>query len=197
MRATPHHGRFSCSKGGRLFLETVTQTLPFLALGALGLANILIAAGALRSARRGEQLGEDRFELLRDQGERLKLLREERKTLLEELELERQERLEAQRRVERLTREHPHLELERELQRVTEELQLEREGRLHNHRERQRLAKELEEERLARSQGKQEVGRLQREVQDLNEELGRMWEQQEVSKNSKGLWSNLFGSKDR
>jgi hypothetical protein len=76
---------------------------------------------------------------LRDHGERLELLREERRTLTEELELERQERLEAQRRVEQLTREHPHLELERELQRVTEEL--ERERRLHNHRERPALGR--------------------------------------------------------
>ena len=71
--------------------------------------------------------------------------------LAEELELERRERLQAQRRVDRLTREHPHLELEREIQRLTEELELEREGRLHNHRERQSLAEELEEEHLARS----------------------------------------------
>jgi hypothetical protein len=74
-------------------------------------------------------------------------LREERRTLTEELELERQERLEAQQRVKQLTREHPHLELERELKRITEEL--EQEGRLRNHRERQRLAEELEAERLA------------------------------------------------
>jgi hypothetical protein len=57
--------------------------------------------------------------------------------------------------VKQLTREHPHLELERELQRLTEEL--EREGRLHNHRERQRLAEELEAERLVRSEDRREV----------------------------------------
>ncbi len=57
-------------------------------------------------------------------------MREERRTLTEELELERRERLEAQRRVKQLTREHPHLELERELKRITEEL--EQEGRLRN-----------------------------------------------------------------
>jgi hypothetical protein len=122
-----------------MFLDPVTQMLPFLALSALSVATLGIALGALRSARRSEQLGEDRFELLRDHGERLELLREERRALTEELELERQERLEAQRRVKQLTREHPHLKLERELQRVTEELELEREGRLHNHRERPAL----------------------------------------------------------
>jgi hypothetical protein len=100
-----------------MFLDPVTQMLPFLALSALSVATLGIALGALRSARRSEQLGEDRFELLRDHGERLELLREERRALTEELELERQERLEAQRRVKQLTRE----------------------GRLHNHRERPAL----------------------------------------------------------
>ena len=95
-----------------MFLDPLTKMLPLLALGILGFATFLVALGALRSARRAEHLGEGRFELLRDQAERLELLREERKTLIEELELERGERLEAQRRVEQLTREHPHLELE-------------------------------------------------------------------------------------
>ena len=76
--------------------------------------------------------------------------------LLDELERERQERLEAQKRVKQLMREHPHLELERELQRLREELELEREGRTHNHRERQRLGEELERERLARPRGSTE-----------------------------------------
>jgi hypothetical protein len=46
--------------------------------------------------------------------------------LLDELEREPREQLEAQKRVKQLMREHPHLELERELQRLTEELGLER-----------------------------------------------------------------------
>ena len=175
------------------------EILPFLALGILGVATLSVAVGALRSARRGEQLGEDRLELLRDQHERLELLREERRTLTEELELERRERLEAQRRVERLTREHPHLELERELQRVTEELELEREGRVHNHQERQRLAKELEHVGLARSEdqraARREAERLEQEVRRLTEELELLWgDQHEASKASKnGLWGKLFG----
>jgi hypothetical protein len=183
-----------------MFTDTMTQMLPLLALGALGVATLLVATSAQRSARRSERLGEDRFELLRDQAERLELLREERKTLTEELGLERRERLEAQRRVEQLTREHPHLELERELQRVTEELELEREGRLHNHRERQRLAQELEEERLARSEdqreAQREVERLQREVRQLAEELEELWQKQQGA-NSKGVWGSLFGAKSR
>ena len=117
-------------------------------LGALGVVNLVAAVGAPRGACRSEELGEERFELLRDQHERLELLREEHRMLLDELERERRERLEAQERVKQLMREHPHLELERELQRLTEELELEREGRTHNHRERQRLGEELERERL-------------------------------------------------
>ena len=185
-----------------MFLDTLTHMLPFLAPGALGAAPLGVALGALRSARRSEQLGEDRFELLRDQGERLELMREERRTLTEELEHERGVRLEAQRKVERLTREHPHLELERELQRLAEELELEREGRLHNHSERQRLTEELEAERLARSedrrQARREIERLEREVQGLVEEVGWLSdERQGSSKTSKGLWGKLFGAKDR
>ena len=180
-----------------MFPDTVTQMLPFLALAALGAATLLVAFGALRSARRAEESGESRYELLCDQAERLELLREERKTLTEELELERQERLQAQRRVDQLTREHPHLELEREIQRLTEELELEREGRLHNHRERQRLVEELEEERLARSGDQREVERLRLEVRQLVEELEVAWERRDSSKGSKSLWGRLSGAKNR
>ena len=125
-------------------MDRVIELLPFLALGILGFLTLGFTASVLRSARRTEQLGEDRLNLLRDHHERLELLREERKTLLEELERERRERLEAQGRVKQLMREHPHLELEREIQRLTEELELEREGRLHNLRVRQRLVEELD-----------------------------------------------------
>src|SRR5215208_4999789 len=146
----------------------------------LGVANLVAAIGALRGARRAEVLGEGRFELLRDQHERPPLLREERRMLLDEFERERRERLEAQKRVKQLMREHPHLELERELQRLTEELELEREGRAHNHRERQRLGKELEHVGLARSEdqreARREAERLEQEVQKLRE-LVESWEE--------------------
>ena len=122
-------------------MNSVMEMLSFFALGALGIVTLGVASGALRSALRAEKLGENRFELLRDQQERLELLREERRVLTEELGFERRERLQAQRRVKQLMREHPHLELEREIQRLSEEL--EREGRLRNHRERQRLSEEL------------------------------------------------------
>ena len=52
-----------------------------------------------RRARRGS------FELLRDQNERRSLLREERRMLLDLLERERRERLEARKKVSQLRRE--------------------------------------------------------------------------------------------
>ena len=72
-------------------MDKLSGMLPFLALGALGVANLVAAIGALRGTRRAEVLGEGRFELLRDQHERLELLREERRMLLDELERERRE----------------------------------------------------------------------------------------------------------
>jgi hypothetical protein len=166
-------------------LDKLTEMLPFLALGALGVVNVVAAVGTLRSAHRAEELGEGRFDLLRDQHERLELLREERRMLLDELDRERRERLEAQGRVKQLMRVHPHLELERELQRLTEELELEREGRTHNLRERERLTEELERERLARSGDQRNVKRLKRDVRELQLAL-------EAPK--KSLWTNILRS---
>ena len=56
-------------------MEELKGMLPFLVLGALGLANLVAAVGALRGARRAEELGEGRFKLPRDQHDRLELLR--------------------------------------------------------------------------------------------------------------------------
>jgi superfamily II DNA helicase RecQ len=184
-----------------MFVNAPMQMFPFLALGAVGIATLVVAVGALRSSRRSEELGENRLELLREQHERLELMREERRMLVEELERERRERLEAQGRVKQLMREHPHLELEREIQRLTEELELEREGRLHNHRERQRLAEELEHERLTRledqREAKRDVGRLEQEIERLVQELGGQWKgQRKASRAKKSLWGNLFGGKN-
>jgi hypothetical protein len=91
---------------------------------------------------------------------------------LEDLARERQERMAAQKRVKQLTREHPHRELERELQRLTEDLRLEREGRTHNHRERQRLNEDLQRERLARSEDQRSTRRPERELQGLQARWG-------------------------
>jgi hypothetical protein len=69
-----------------MFVDKLSGMLPFLALGALGVANLVAAIGALRATRRAEELGEGRYELLRDQHERLELLREKRRVLLDELQ---------------------------------------------------------------------------------------------------------------
>ena len=155
-----------------MFVDTVTEMLLFLALGALVVATLAAALAALRSSRRAERLGEDRLVLLRDQHERLELLREERRVLTEELELE------------------------RELQRVTEERELEREGRLHNHRERQRLSEELEAERLAHSEDQRDARRLEQELWNLKALL-REYQEAPNKKQRNGLWATLFRRKDR
>ena len=54
-----------------MFVDKLWRILPFLALGALGAANLVAAIGALWGTRRAEELGEGRIELLRDQHERL------------------------------------------------------------------------------------------------------------------------------
>jgi len=158
----------------------------------LGVANLVAAIGALRGARRAEVLGEGRFELRRDQHERPPLLREECRMLLDVLERERRERLEAQKRVKQLMREYLHLELERELQRLTEEQGLEREGLTHNHRERQLLGEELERERMARLGDQRNVQRLQRDLQELQQLLEVL--QQALKAPKKGLWTNFLRS---
>jgi hypothetical protein len=112
--------------------------------------------------------------------------------VLDVLERERRERLEAQERVTQLMREHPHPELERELQRLTEEQGLEREGRTHDHRERQRLGEELERERLARSGDQRNVQRLERDFQELQQLLEER--QQALKAPKKGLWTNHLRS---
>jgi hypothetical protein len=89
-------------------------------------------------------------------------------------------------------REHPHLELERELQRLTEELESEREGRTHNHRERQRLREELERERLARSGDQRNVQRRERDLQGCNSYSEDL--QQALKAPKKGLWTNFSRS---
>ncbi len=98
------------------------------------------------------------------------------------------------------------MELERELQRVTEELELEREGRLHNHHERQRLVRKLEEERLARSEdlreARREAERLEREVQKLREvaeSWEQLWEERGAASKARknGLWATFFGDGNR
>jgi hypothetical protein len=59
-----------------MFVDKLSEMLPLLAIGALGVADLVAAIGVLRGARSAEELGEGRFELLRDQHERPPLLRE-------------------------------------------------------------------------------------------------------------------------
>jgi hypothetical protein len=58
----------------------------------VSIVTLIIAIGTLLSSRRSEHLGEDRSELLRDQNDRLEVMREERRMLTEQLERESRER---------------------------------------------------------------------------------------------------------
>lgn len=62
---------------------------------AIGVVTLVVAVLILGSARRSEQVGEERLEMLREQRERLALLNAERRMLLEELAQERKWRKEA------------------------------------------------------------------------------------------------------
>src|SRR4028118_1943253 len=64
-------------------------------LGSILLVSIVTLAvviRTLRSSRRSEALGEDRYEFLSEQSDRLEFLREERRMLLDELERQGRER---------------------------------------------------------------------------------------------------------
>jgi hypothetical protein len=57
---------------------------------AVGVVTLVVAVLILGSARRSEQTGEERLEMLREQRERLELLNAERRLLQEELKNQRQ-----------------------------------------------------------------------------------------------------------
>ena len=138
-----------------------------LAIVVIATANLIAATLTLRSSLRSEGLGESRHELLREQQERLELLREERLTLLDELERESRERRQLmeyleesdprlrenleRRRQARVENDREVGRLEQEHQQVTEELQLE-------------LRRRLEVQRRAEQQ-EQELARLEQELQ--------------------------------
>jgi hypothetical protein len=73
-------------------------------------------------------------------------------------------------------------------------VELEREGRTHNHRERQRLGEGLERERLglARPGDQRNVQRLEQDLQELQQLLEER--QQALKAPKKGLWTNLVKS---
>jgi chromosome segregation ATPase len=141
----------------------------------VGIATLAIAVRTLWSSRRSEGLGEGRYDLLRDQHDRLELLREERRVLLEELERESQER---QQFTELLGEVSPQL---------VEGLKQARKGSVENarasdeqKRERLRLEEklrqleeELERERQRLVEVRQEAERLGQEHQRLTEELAK------------------------
>ena len=166
----------------------IDALLPVVLLVAV--ATLAVAVGTLRSSRRAEDLGEDRYELLRDQHNRLDVLREERLMLIEELKRESQERRQLMESLEgadlhlaeELTQERrgrteitskfeqaeqERLRLENELRRLEEELKQERQGHL----EVRRRAEQLEGEHKEHSGVEQEMARLRQERQQLAEEL--------------------------
>src|SRR5215210_7799860 len=96
----------------------------------VSIVTLVITIGTLRSSRRSEDLGEDRYELLRDQRDRLDLLREERRTLTEELERESRERRQL---TEYLEETDP---------RLMENLERRRQARIESEREVERLEEE-------------------------------------------------------
>jgi ribonuclease Y len=138
-----------------------------LAVVLIATANLIAATLTLRSSLRSEGLGESRRELLREQQERLELLREERLTLLDELERESRERRQLmeyleesdprlsesleRRRQARVDNDREVGRLEQEHQQVTEELQLE-------------IRRRLEIQQLVEQQ-EQELARLEQELQ--------------------------------
>ena len=96
----------------------------------VGIVTLAVTVRNLLSARRSEELGESRYELLRDQRDRLEMLREERRMLVEELERESWERRQLTeylqetdpRLIENLERRRQaRIEIEREAERLEEE----------------------------------------------------------------------------
>lgn len=171
-----------------------------LVIVTIATANLIAAILSLRTSQRSEGLGENRLEMLRDQQERLELLREERQTLIEALEggsqerrkssgyveggrpqlvedpkNERESQLLAKQSAERQEQEQSRLQ--RELVRLQESLERER----LEHSENQQAAESLEEERAERvksqrraEQQEQERARLENELRRSQVELDRL-----------------------
>jgi DNA repair exonuclease SbcCD ATPase subunit len=153
----------------------------------VGLVTLAVGVLTLRSTRRSEELGEGRYEFLRDQHNRLEVLREERQVLVDELKRESQERqqftellgeeirsrlveglaqaregsIEHARRTEEQERER--LQLEEKLQQLNEELERERQGHL----EAQRRIEGLEQEGGERSRIEQQAEQVAHDLQQL------------------------------
>jgi hypothetical protein len=152
---------------------------------------LAVAVLTLRSSRRSEALGEDRYEMLRDHNERLELLREERQLFVDELKRESQER---QRFMENA---RPHVaevpdeehrlleeELEQERQareesaRRAEQQEGDEQSRIEQQAERvaqdlQQLRGDLEREREERLEAERLAEQLGQELRRLERELSR------------------------
>ena len=102
-------------------METIDVMMNVGAVGALlvGIVTLLVAVLTLRSARSAVQLAEARNEYLREEQTRLAQLREQHKTLKEELVRERQQRWSLQ---EELNQEHgQRLEAQRRAEQAEQE----------------------------------------------------------------------------
>src|SRR5215212_2225878 len=129
----------------------------------VSIATLVVAVGALRSSRRSEELGEDRYELLSDQHDRLELLREERQVLVEELERESRER----QRFMDDARPHVADVPDEELKLLEEELERERQAR----EETARRAEQQEGDEQSRLE--QQAERVAQDLQQLRGDLER------------------------
>ena len=147
-------------------------SLPVVLMVGILLVSVLtfaVAIRSLRSSRRSEALGEDRYELLRDQHERLEFLREERQMLIEELERHSRERDQLMellgktpaQLVEDLKRERgEHLEAQERIEDLKQErLRLERSGSDHPLRE--KLPQEGERKEAVEQPVEQSLGRTE------------------------------------
>jgi DNA repair exonuclease SbcCD ATPase subunit len=199
----------SASKG--LFTEeNLMLYVALLAIFLVCIATLIVGLRILQSSRRSVSLGEDRNELLRDQYERLELLREERQVLLKKLEGESWERRRLMEHLEGRTplkddqeleqartesariaeeSEQERLRLEQQLGQLQEEL--EREQRTHMEAqqkterlesEHQQLTVDLQNERQERSEAQQRSEQHERELASLEQELQHMKEQPDVQR---------------
>ena len=137
------------------------------------IATLGVGIRILQSSRRSEALGEDRNELLRDQYERLEVLREERQVLIEELEGESRERRQlmeylggdqTQLADDRETESQRQAEIARNAQQFEQE-------RLLMEQELHQLHDELEREQQTHLETQQHAERLELEHQQLTVDL--------------------------
>jgi hypothetical protein len=182
------------------------------AILVVGIAILAVTVYVLRSSRRLEDLGVDRYELLHEQHDQMELLREERRmlreeleresqerqklleylqqvlgadanqVLIEEIEQERQERMKSEHQVQR--REQDRLRLEQEYDQLEKKLEQERQGRM----EAQQRADRLEREHAERLKTVQQEAVLQLEQERL--EAQQRLEQEQGA--SRPLWRRPF-----